>query len=171
MNKGKQVWQRTPPPTLLAARYVYTSATQVSVRLASAQGFLQLLDYLKGVALQTPTLPYAITSFPVSLFLSSPGDNKFPSLIVSLFFWRCLAASTSYFLHVAKNLRPPSMPLIRMSVPAHKSLLVFATASQCSHTRLSQGHGCTQVIPCSGPLRYAPMIRSKTRWCKVRSLA
>ena len=33
-------------------------------------------------------------------------------------------------------------PLIRMSVPAHKSLSC-AALSQCSRTGLSQGHGCT----------------------------
>ena len=31
-------------------------------------------------------------------------DNIFPSLVASLFSWRCLAASTSSFLHVAMNL-------------------------------------------------------------------
>ena len=131
-------------------------------------------------------------------------DNKFPSLVASLFSWRCVAASTASFLHAAMNPRPPSVnvsshtsafnavafqspampnarmslctqsvhyfsfpprplrtapsrfpntirfgsrpPLIRMSVPAHK-VFSFATSSQCSHTRLSQGHGCTGVDP------------------------
>ena len=36
-------------------------------------------------------------------------DSKFPSLVASLFSWRCLAASTSYFLHAVMNLRPPSV--------------------------------------------------------------
>ena len=36
-------------------------------------------------------------------------DNNFPSLVASLFSWRCLVASTSSFLHVAMNLRPPSV--------------------------------------------------------------
>ena len=34
-------------------------------------------------------------------------DNKFPSLVASLFSWRCLATSTSSFLHAALKLRPP----------------------------------------------------------------
>ena len=34
-------------------------------------------------------------------------DNNFPSLVASLFSWRCLAASTSSFLHAAMNLRSP----------------------------------------------------------------
>ena len=36
-------------------------------------------------------------------------DNTFPSLVASLFYWRCLAVSTSSFLHVAMNLR--SLPV------------------------------------------------------------
>ena len=42
-------------------------------------------------------------------FYTPVCDNKFPSLVASLFSWRWLAASTSYFLHVAMNLRPPSV--------------------------------------------------------------
>ena len=62
-------------------------------------------------------------------------------------------------------------PLIRMSVPAHKSILVCATLSQCSHTGLSQGRGCTRSSDrWSGPFRCAPMVRSKTRWCTVREV-
>ena len=35
-------------------------------------------------------------------------DDNFLSIIAPLFSWRCLAASTSSFLHVAMNLRPSS---------------------------------------------------------------
>ena len=35
--------------------------------------------------------------------------HNFPRLVASLFSWRCLAASPSYFLHAAINLRPPSV--------------------------------------------------------------
>ena len=137
-------------------------------------------------------------------------ENNFANLVSSLFSWRCLAASTSSFLHAAMNFRPPSVtasthtppfnavafqspampdarmslctlsvysfffpprplrtapstfpntirfgsrpPLIRMSVPAHKSIM----PSQCSHTWLSQGHGCTKssdgLVSCAVPL-------------------
>ena len=34
-------------------------------------------------------------------------DCNFPSLVASLFSWRCLAASSSSCLHAAINLRPP----------------------------------------------------------------
>ena len=36
-------------------------------------------------------------------------DNKFPSLVASLFSWRCLVAS---FLHAAMNLRPPAVTVL-----------------------------------------------------------
>ena len=44
-----------------------------------------------------------------SQFYTPVCDNKVPSLVDSLFSWRCLAASTSSFLHAAINLRPPSV--------------------------------------------------------------
>ena len=44
---------------------------------------------------------------PVSTRIPA-DDNNFPTLAASLF-WRCLAASTSSFLHAAMNLRPPSV--------------------------------------------------------------
>ena len=163
-----------------------------------------------------------------SQFYTPVCDNKVPSLVASLFSWRCLAASTSSFLHAAINLRPPSVtvsthtsafkavafqspampnvrmslctqsvhsfsfpprplrtapsrfpkairfgsrpPLIRRSVPAHKSLLVRNVVSMLSHPVISRAR-LYEVIRWSGLLRCAPMIRSKTRWCTVRSLA
>ena len=155
-------------------------------------------------------------------------DDKFPSLVASLFSWRSLAASTSSFLHAAMNLRPPYAtvsthtsafntvafqspampnarmslwtqsvhsfsfpprplrrepsrfpktirfgsrpPLIRRSVPAHKSLLVRNVVSMLSHPVISRTR-LYEVIRWSGLLRCAPMIRSKTRWCTVRRRA
>ena len=49
-------------------------ATQVSVRVAPVQDSFGSSARPKGVASQTSTLPCAITTFPVSLPLSSPGD-------------------------------------------------------------------------------------------------
>ena len=153
---------------------------------------------------------------------------NFPSLVASLFSWRCLGASSSSSLHAAMNLRPPSVtastqtsafnaiafqspvmpnarmslctqsvhsfsfpprplrtapsrfpnmirfgnrpPLIRKSVPAHKSLLVRNVVSMLSHRGISRAR-LYEVIRWSGLLRCAPMMRSKTRWCTVRSLA
>ena len=50
-------------------------------------------------------------------FYSSVYDNNFPSFVFSLFSWRCLVVSTSYFPHAAINLRPPSV-----TVSTHTSL-------------------------------------------------
>ena len=41
-----------------------------------------------------------------------------------------------------------------MSVPAYKKVFSCATSSQCSHARLSQGHGCTRST--DGPLALCP---------------
>ena len=155
------------------------------------------------------------------------SDKNFPSLVASLFSWRCLAASFSSSLHATMNLRPPSVtastqtsafnaiafqspvtpiarmslytqsvhsfvfpprplrtapsrfpnmiyfgnrpPLIRMSVPAHKSLLVRNVVSMLSHRVIPRAR-LYEVIRWSGYLRCAPMMQSKTRWCTVRSL-
>ena len=153
---------------------------------------------------------------------------KFPSPVAYVFCWRYLAASTSYFLHAAMNLRSPSAavsthtpafnavafqspampnarmslctqsvhcfsfpprplrtapsrfpntirfgsrpPLIRMSVPATKRLLVRNVVSMLSHPVISRAR-LYEVIRWFGLLRCAPMIRSKTPWCTVRSFA
>ena len=143
---------------------------------------------------------------------ASVCDNNFPSLVASLFSWRCLAVSTSFFLHAAMNLRPPSVtvsthtsaynavafqspampnawmslctqlvhyfsfrprplrtapsrfpntirfgsrpPLIRMSVPAHKSSFVRNVVSMLSHRVISR-HGCMRssdgLVSCAVP--------------------
>ena len=62
-------------------------------------------------------VPYRISSTRqllgelVSLpgFYASVYDHNLPSLVDVLFSWRSLAASTSYFLPAAINLRPPSV--------------------------------------------------------------
>ena len=193
-------------------RYAGFGRSRVPTRISSAR---RLGTRPMGVASQNCTLPCAITAF-------------FPGLVASLFSWRCLAASASFFLHAAMNLRPPSVtvsthtsafnavafqspampnarislwtqsvhsfpfplrplrtapsrfpktihfgshpPLIRRSVPAHKSLLVLNVVSMLSQPVISRAR-LYEVIRWSGLLRCAPMIRSKTRWCTVRSLA
>ena len=142
-------------------------------------------------------------------------DNNFSSLVAFLFSWRCLVESTSYFLHAAMNLRPPSAtvsthtsafnavvfqspampdarmslctqsvhsfsfpprplrtapsrfpktirfgsrpPLIWMSAPAHKSLLVRNVVSMLSHRVISRA----RVIRWSGLWRCVSMMRSR----------
>ena len=105
-KKSKKVWQRPPPPppppTLLVwrkkkkkhATHLRRGATQVSVCLASYKDFFDLSARPMGVASQ-------------KFYAASVCDNNFPSLVASLFFRRCLAASTSSFLQAAMNLRPP----------------------------------------------------------------
>ena len=61
-------------------------------------------------------------------------------------------------------------PLIWMSISAHKSLLVRSVVSMLSHRVISRAR-LYEIIRWSGLLRCGPMMRSKTRWCKVRSLA
>ena len=155
-------------------------------------------------------------------------DNNVSSLVAFLLSWRCLATSTSSFIHVVMNLRPPSViisthtsafdavafqspvipnarmspctqsvhffafpprllrtapsrfpntirfgshpPLIQMSIPAHKSLLVLNVVSMLSHRVISRVR-LYEVIRWSSLLRCAPIVRSKTRWCAMRSLA
>ena len=170
-----------------------------------------------------------LTSAMVALFVPPQifNPNQFPSLVASLFSSRCLAASTSSFLHTAMNLRPPSVtvsthtsafnavdfqspampnarmslwtqsahsfsfplrslctapsrfpktirfgsrpPFIRRSVLAHKSFLVRNVVSMLSRPVISRAR-LYEVTRWSGLLRCAPMIRSKTRWCTLRSL-
>ena len=66
-----------------------------------------------------------------SQFYTPVCDNKVPSLVASLFSWRCLAASTSYFLHAAINLRPPSV-----TVSTHTS--AFKAVALVAAGRLSE---------------------------------
>ena len=63
-------------------------------------------------------------------------------------------------------------PLIRISAPAHKSLIVRNVVSMFSHRVISRAR-LYEVTRSSGLLlRCAPMMRSnKTRWCTVPSLA
>ena len=81
---------------------------------------------------------------------------------------RLLRTASSRFSNM---IRFGSHPLlVRMSVRAHKSLLVRNVVSMLSRRVISRA-GLYKVIRWSGLLRCAPMMRSKTRWCTVRSLA
>ena len=57
-------------------------------------------------------------------------------------------------------------PLIRMSVPAHKSLLVRNVVSMLSNRVIARVR-LYEVYRWCGLLRYAPILQSKTRWCTV----
>ena len=82
-----------------------------------------------AIAFQPPVMPNA----RMSLCTQSVHSFSFPP--------RSLRTAPSRFPNIIHfGSRPP---LIRMRVPAHKkSFFSCATLSQCSRTRLSQGHGC-----------------------------
>ena len=109
-----------------------------------------------AVTFQPPAMPNA----RMSLWTQSVHSFSFPP--------RPLRAAPSRFLKTIRfGSRPP---LIRRSVPAHKSLLVRNVVSMLLHRVISRAR-LYEVIPWSGLLRCAPIIRSKTWWCTVRSLA
>ena len=80
-----------------------------------------------AVASQPPTMPNA----RISLYTQLVHSFSFPS--------RPLCTAPSRILNMFRFGNRP--PLIRISASTHKSLLV---RSQCPHTRLSLGHGCTR---------------------------
>ena len=87
-------------------------------------------------------------------FYASVYDYNLLRLVVSLFSWGSLSASTSYFLHAAINLRPPSV-----TVSTHIS--AFNTvASQYSAKPNARMSLCTQSVYSFSlpprPLRTAP---------------
>ena len=85
------IWFRLVCATVIHA----LGARQVSVRLAPVQDSFGSSTRLVGVASQ-------VLRFRVRYQLSQ-------SCCLSLLSWRCLAASTSFFLHTAMDLRPPSV--------------------------------------------------------------
>ena len=89
-------------------------------------------------------------------------DNNFPCLVASLFSWRCLAASNSYFLHTAMIPRLPSV-----TVSSHTSA-ANAVAFQSPAMPNAWLSLCTQSVHsfsfppcllCPTPLRFPKTIR------------
>ena len=109
-----------------------------------------------AIAFQSPVMPNA----RISLCTQSVHFFSFPP--------RPLRTAPSRFPNMLRFGNHP--PLIWRSVPSHKSLLVRNVVSMLSHRVISRAR-LYEVIRWSGLLRYAPMMRSKTRWCTVRSLA
>ena len=110
----------------------------------------------KAVAFQSTAMPNA----RMLLWTQSVHSFSFPP--------RSLRTAS---LRVPKTIRFGSRPpVIRRSVPAHKSLLVRKVVSMLSHSVVLRAR-LYEVIRWSGTLCCAPMIRSRTRWCTVRSLA
>ena len=113
LNRGKKkkekVWQRPPP--LHAARsekikIKITRRIHMSRRYASRR-YAGLGP--SRVRTRIPTTRRLDQWVSLRKILRSVCYNNFPSLVASLFSWRCLAASSSSFLHAAMNLRPPSV--------------------------------------------------------------
>ena len=153
----EKVWQHTPhhPPDCSSfgenkskskSRDASTGATQVSIGLASVEGYLRLVAQANGCG---PEKFYA----PVC-------DNKFPSLVASLFSWRCLAASTSSFLHAAMNLRPPSVTASTHSSAFSAVAFQSPTMPNARMSLWTQSVHSFSFPP--RPLRTAPSRFSKT---------
>ena len=130
-NKIKSLAAHSPPPPT------------VLVRRKKKKNHLTHLQALRRS--RSASRPYKDSFDPLltrskgrfAKFYASVCDNKFPSLVASLFSWRCLAAPTYSFLHVAMNLRPPSM-----AVFTHTS--VFNTVA-FQLPPLCQTPGCRSV--------------------------
>ena len=86
-------------------------------------------------------------------------DNRFPSLVASLF-WRCLAASTSSFLHAAMNLRPPSVT-VSTHTSAFKAVAFQSPAMPNARMSLWMQSVYSFSFP-PRPLRTAPSRFPKT---------
>ena len=101
-----------------------------------------------AIVFQSPVMPNA----RMSLCTQSVHSFSFPP--------RPLRTAPSRFPNMIRFGNRP--PLIRRSVPAHKSLLVRNVVSMLSHRVISRAR-LYEVIRWSGLLRCAPMMRSKTR--------
>ena len=122
----------------------------------------------RSVTVSTHTSAFNAVAFQSSAMPNARMSLCAQSVHYFSFAPRALRTAPSRFLSTIRfGSRPP---LIRMSVPSHKSLLVRNVILTHSHPVISRVR-LYEVIRWSGLLRCAPMIRSKTRWCKVRSLS
>ena len=149
-NKIKKVWQRTPPPpppTLLVRRKKKKKITRRIYRRYAGLG-------PSRVRTRIPSIRRLGQGCFFAKSYASACDNKFPSLVASLFSWRCLAASISSFLRAAIKLRPPSV-----TVSTHTSAFI-AVAFQSPYTSNARMLLCTQSVHSFSfpprPLRTAP---------------
>ena len=77
-------------------------------------------------------------------FYASVCDNNFSSLVASLFSWRCLAASTFYFLQAANNLRPPS---VDVSTHTSASNVIAFQSPAMPNARMSLSNQSSLFLP------------------------
>ena len=151
-------------PSLVASlfswRYLAASTSSflhaaINLRPPSATVSTQTSAF-NAVPLQSPAMPNA----RMSPCTQSVHYFSFPP--------RPLRTAPSRFPNTIRfGSRPP---LIRMSAPAHKSLLVRNVVSMLSDRIISRAR-LYEVIRWSDLLRCVPMMRRKTQWCTVQSLA
>ena len=79
-------------------------------------------------------------------------DCNFPSLVASLFSWRCLAASSSSSLHAAMNLRPP---FVTASTQTSAFTAIVSQSPVMPNARMSL---CTLPLPLSSCLGCIPPL-------------
>ena len=143
-------------PSLVASlfswRYLATSSSSflhatINPRLPSMTASSHTSAF-NAIAFHSPVMPNA----RMSLCTQSVHLFSFPS--------RPLRTAPSRFPNMIRfGSRPP---LMRMSVPAHKSLFVRNAVSMFSYRVISRAR-LYEVIRWSGLLRCAPMMRRKTR--------
>ena len=108
-EQGKRTKQKksgsAPPPPPYAARSEKNKLIKITRRIYRRYAGLGP----SCVRTRIPSTRRLGPGYCFEKFYASVCDDKFPSLVASLFSWRCLAASTSSFLHAAMNLRPPSV--------------------------------------------------------------
>ena len=137
---------------------------------ASTSSFLYAAMNLRppSVTVSTHTSAFNAATFQslampnarISLCTQSVHSFSFPL--------RPLRTAPSRFANTIRfGSRPPP---IWMNVPAHKNILVRNIVSTLVHQVTSRAR-LYEVIRWFGLVRCAPMIRSKTRWCTVQSLA
>ena len=105
--------------------------------------------------------------FPIPRYAKRPDVALYAINPIFSFLPRPLRTAPSTFLNTIRFGNSP--PLIRMSVPANESPLVPKAISMLSYAAISRARLC-EVIRWSVILRCAPIMRSETRWCPVRSL-
>ena len=95
-------------------------------------------------------------------FYASVYDSNFPSFFVSLFSWGCLAASTSYFVHVAINLRPPSVTVSTRTFAPNAVAFQSPAKPDARASLYTQSNHSFSFPPCplwAPPSRFSNMIR------------
>ena len=161
-GKKEKIWQRLspppppPPPPARAAqsekinlkkkitRRIHIYRRYASRRYAGGLGPSRILTRI-------PTTHQPGQWCRFAKLYASVCDCNFPSLVASLFSWRCLAPSSSSFPHAAMNLRPPS---VAASTQTSAFTAIVSQSPVMPNARMSL---CTQSVHSfsSHPVLYA----------------